>query len=138
MFPLVKSVLSITISVKTITHLGNQTPPDGTDLSHSCRPIHTVRGDVPFADGIDLLLTPGHTAGTQSVCIETTKGKAVIPGFCSDYQNFDPPDKAIEVYPLGYHFDLLQGYASALKIKKVGAILLPPHEPALEQLKSIS
>jgi len=97
----------------------------------------TVRGDVTFADGIDLLLTPGHTAGTQSVCIETSKGKALIPGFCSDYQNFDPPDKAIEVYPPGYHLDLLQGYASALKIKKMGAILLPPHEPALEQIKSI-
>jgi len=97
----------------------------------------TIRGDVTFADGIDILLTPGHSAGTQSVCIETSRGKAVIPGFCSDLQNFNPPDKALEVYPPGYHLDLLQSYASVLKIKKMGAILLPPHEAALEQMKSL-
>jgi N-acyl homoserine lactone hydrolase len=96
----------------------------------------TVQGDVTFVDGIELLLTPGHSAGTQSVSIQTEKGKAVIPGFCSDLGNFNPPDKSIEVIPPGFHLDLLESYASALRIKKIGGILLPPHEASLEQMKS--
>ncbi len=97
----------------------------------------TIRGDTSFADGIDILLTPGHTAGTQSVKIETEQGMAVIPGFCSDLQNFHPPDKTLEVIPSGYHLDLLKSYASCLRIKEMGGILLPVHESSLEQKKSI-
>jgi N-acyl homoserine lactone hydrolase len=97
----------------------------------------TVQGDFMFADGIELLLTPGHSAGTQTVCIQTEKGKVVIPGFCSDLANFYPPDKSMEVIPPGYHLDLLESYASALRIKKIGGILLPPHEASIEQMKSI-
>lgn len=97
----------------------------------------TIKGDTPFADGIDILYTPGHTAGTQSVGIETEQGKVVIAGFCSIPQNFYPPDKALEVIPPGYHLDLLQSYASVLRIKEMGAMIIPLHDPNLEQKKSI-
>lgn len=97
----------------------------------------TIKGDTPFADGIDIIYTPGHTAGTQSVEIETDQGKVVIAGFCSIPENFYPPDKALEIIPPGYHLDLLQSYASALRIKEMGAMIIPLHDPNLEQKKSI-
>jgi len=97
----------------------------------------TVKGDTRFAEGIDLLYTPGHTAGTQSVQIETDQGKVVIAGFCSIPENFNPPDKALEVIPPGYHLDLIKGYASVLRIKNSGAKIIPLHDPSLEQRESI-
>ncbi len=99
--------------------------------------FHTVKGDTHFAEGIELLYTPGHTAGTQSVLVETEKGKVVIAGFCSIPENFNPPDKALEVIPPGYHLDLLQGYESVLRIKKMGATIIPLHDPNLEERESI-
>jgi N-acyl homoserine lactone hydrolase len=96
-----------------------------------------IKGDTQFAEGIDILYTPGHTAGTQSVQIETDQGKVIIAGFCSIPENFYPPDKALEVIPPGYHLDLLQGYASVLRIKKSGAIIIPLHDPNLEEKKTI-
>ena len=92
----------------------------------------TIKGDTRFAEGIELLYTPGHSAGTQSVQVETDQGKTIIAGFCSIPENFYPPDKALEVIPPGYHLDLLQGYDSVLRIKKSGAIIIPLHDPNLE------
>jgi N-acyl homoserine lactone hydrolase len=97
----------------------------------------TVKGDTRFAEGIDLLFTPGHSAGTQSVEIETQDGKAVIAGFCSIPENFNPPDKALEVIPPGYHLDLLRGYESVIRIKKMGIKIIPLHDPNLEGKASI-
>ncbi len=39
-----------------------------------------LNGDFHFADGIDLILAPGHTAGHQAVMINTSKGKAILLG----------------------------------------------------------
>ena len=98
----------------------------------------TIKGDTRFAEGIDLLYTPGHTAGTQSVQIETDQGKVIIAGFCSIPENFNPPDKTLEVIPPGYHLDLLLSYDSVLRIKKMRAIIVPLHDPNLEEKKTIS
>ncbi len=99
--------------------------------------IRTIKGDVRFADGIDILYTPGHTAGTQSVNVRTEKGEIVIAGFCSIPENFNPPDKALEVIPPGYHLDLLRSYESVVRLKKMGKTIVPLHDPGLEQKKSI-
>jgi len=97
----------------------------------------TVKGDTTFADGIDILFTPGHTAGTQSVKIHTDKGEVIIAGFCSVPENFYPTDKTMEAVPPGIHLDLLQSYDSAVRIRRSGAIILPLHDPNLVEKKSI-
>src|SRR3989304_3576978 len=51
-------------------------------------PFETISGDYRLAEGIEILLTPGHTAGTQSVAVQTEKGKAIICGACSLPENF--------------------------------------------------
>ena len=47
-----------------------------------------VDGDAEIVDGIQVLLTPGHTVGGQSIVVNTRQGKAVITGFCCNEQNF--------------------------------------------------
>lgn len=93
----------------------------------------TVEGDTVFADGIDLLLTPGHSAGGQSVAVRTSRGKAIISGFCSIRENFEPPPRAhgMPVVAPGILIDALQAYDSAARIKELADIILPLHEADL-------
>ena len=39
-----------------------------------------IAGDVKFLDGLELYLTPGHTAGSQVLRVETARGVYVIVG----------------------------------------------------------
>jgi N-acyl homoserine lactone hydrolase len=91
----------------------------------------TIRGDYPFIDGIDILSTPGHSAGTQSVAVSTAKGRAIICGACSLPESFTPLDRTQQVIAPGIHLDLLKGYDSLLRIKKEADIILPLHDPSL-------
>jgi N-acyl homoserine lactone hydrolase len=93
-----------------------------------------VEGDTTFADGIDLLLTPGHSAGSQSVAVRTSRGKAIISGFCSIRENFEPPPKVKEkmsVTAPGIIIDALQAYDSVVRVRDLADIILPLHEADL-------
>ena len=102
-----------------------------------------VRGEVEVFDGIKLLPTPGHTPGGQSVAIETAKGTAIIAGFCSISETFNvsPEVRALIpgllVYAPGIHTDAIAGFESALKVKGLADILIPPHALELVDLAVI-
>ena len=99
-----------------------------------------VQGDTPVLPGIEVLLTPGHTPGGQSVAIETSKGRAVIAGFCSVKDNFFPPepiDDTFPVIPSGILTDTIQAYNSALRIKEIADIVIPLHEKETLSKKTI-
>jgi glyoxylase-like metal-dependent hydrolase (beta-lactamase superfamily II) len=87
--------------------------------------VEIVEGDVSLRDGIDLILTPGHTPGGQSVAVRTSAGKAIITGFCCNASNF--PRNAPSVAP-GVHTDAIAAYESARKIREMADILIPLHE----------
>ena len=90
----------------------------------------TIKGDCHFDDGIELLLTPGHTAGTQSVSVQTEKGKAVICGACSLPESFTCTSGPAEVTAPGIHMDPIQGYESLLRVKREADIVIPLHDSA--------
>ena len=52
--------------------------------------FETISGDQQIDDNVQVLLTPGHTPGGQSVLVETAAGKAVITGFCTTMEHFEP------------------------------------------------
>ncbi|MBA3036781.1 MAG: N-acyl homoserine lactonase family protein, partial [Desulfobacterium sp.] len=93
-----------------------------------------VEGDVKIEDGIELIFSPGHTVGGQSVAINTSKGKAVITGFCCNEKNF--PEKGPAICP-GVHIDAIKGYDSAQKIKNLADILIPLHDLSIGRQKQI-
>jgi N-acyl homoserine lactone hydrolase len=89
---------------------------------------------------------PGHTPGSQAVVVGTTKGKAVISGFCSIMENFDPPEDVktkispFASYPViapGIHTDLFKAYESTLKVKQIADIIIPLHDPNMASREQI-
>jgi glyoxylase-like metal-dependent hydrolase (beta-lactamase superfamily II) len=88
-----------------------------------------VDGDVEgIVPGVDAYLTPGHTAGTMTVCLDTVKGRVC---YSSDavytYRNFD------EDIPLGLALDAGEAVESYKKIRRIlnGGRLIPGHEPRI-------
>lgn len=93
-----------------------------------------VEGDQEIVEGIQVLLTPGHTVGGQSVVVNTSKGKAVITGFCCNEQNF--PASGPVVAP-GVHINAIDAYESARRVREMADILLPLHDLSLGRRHSI-
>ncbi len=93
-----------------------------------------VEGDVNILDGIDVILTPGHTPGGQSVVINTEKGKATITGFCCNDKNFPATGPAVTP---GVHINASEAYDSIQKIKEMADILIPLHDLAIGKMKTI-
>jgi len=91
--------------------------------------VMLVDGDVEnVVPGVDVYLTPGHTAGTMTACLDTTQGRIC---YSSDavytYRNID------EDIPLGLALDAYQAVESYKKIRTLlrGGKLVPGHEPRL-------
>ena len=103
--------------------------------------IETVDGDVNIVDGIDVLLTPGHTIGTQSVVVNTSKGKAIIYGACTVNANFEPNEaaqgKGMTVIPPAIHLDVVEAYNTQVRVKEMADIIIPCHEPSFRDVASI-
>jgi N-acyl homoserine lactone hydrolase len=93
-----------------------------------------VDGDTEIVDGIQVLLTPGHTVGGQSVVINTRQGKAVITGFCCNEKNFPPKGPVV---PSGVHINVIDAYESARRVWELADILIPLHDLAVGRLGSI-
>jgi glyoxylase-like metal-dependent hydrolase (beta-lactamase superfamily II) len=84
-----------------------------------------VEGVVP---GVDVYLTPGHTAGTMTTCLATVKGRVC---YSSDavytYRNLE------EDIPLGLALNAGEAVESYKKIRRIldGGLLIPGHEPRI-------
>ena len=90
-----------------------------------------IDGDTEIRPGITLLLTPGHTCGLQTVCVDTADGLAVI---ASDtvplFENWNRPDGE-EALPSGSFIDLPEYYRTLDRLAATGGRILPSHDPAL-------
>ena len=94
--------------------------------------IETIEGEKQIVDGITVIPTPGHSVGTQSVAIDTAKGKAIITGFCcSDMNLYPPPEvaKKMPVITLTIHHDAYDTYNNMIKVKELADIVVALHEP---------
>jgi glyoxylase-like metal-dependent hydrolase (beta-lactamase superfamily II) len=96
--------------------------------------VTRVEGDAEIDDGIEVIFSPGHTVGGQSVAVNTAKGKAIITGFCCNAKNFPPKGPAIAP---GVHINLLEAFDTIQKIRAMADILIPIHDPAIGQKKCI-
>jgi glyoxylase-like metal-dependent hydrolase (beta-lactamase superfamily II) len=103
--------------------------------------IETITGDTTILPGIEVRHTPAHTPGGLSVIVDTSQGKAVITGFCTIDENFDPPKeiRAMEmaVIPPGTHVNSYQAYDILVETKAMADILIPLHEPKFAAIDTI-
>lgn len=76
--------------------------------------------------GISVLLTPGHSEGSQTVIVDTTAGKTALAG------DLLPTDENVSLKtPGGGHYDLDMITASMTKVLSLGISVLPGHEMSL-------
>ena len=106
-------------------------PADYPDLLKGVR-WEVVQGDTRIDDHIELLLTPGHSAGGQSVAVKTSQDLAIITGFCCMQENFDPPE---EFKKRGYSFTIgtshinpVALYESTKRVISLADLIIPCHE----------
>ncbi len=92
-----------------------------------------VSGDTEIFPGIEVIFTPGHAPGCQSVSVATEQGKVVIAGFCSIDENFA---KEGDIVP-GMHTDPLKAYDSMVKMRKIADTILPCHSERFLNVPSI-
>lgn len=97
-------------------------------------PVELVDGDTHLRDGIDLIFSPGHTPGGQSVAVNTRAGRAIITGFCCNDKNFPASGPAVAS---GVHIDVREAYDSIQKIRDLADIVIPIHDLAVGAKKRI-
>ena len=93
-----------------------------------------IRGDTEVIPGVEVIFTPGHTVGGQSVAVTTEQGKVVICGMCTIDENFATEG---EIIIPGMHSDPFQAYDSMVKIRKIADTILPLHSQRLLNTTSV-
>ena len=96
--------------------------------------IIELDGDANILEGIEVILSPGHSVGGQSVAVNTAEGQAIITGFCCNDKNFPSTGPAIAP---GVHIDLIEAYDSIQKIRQMADILIPLHDLSIGKMKQI-
>jgi len=96
--------------------------------------FETIRGDTEVIPGVEVIFTPGHTPGGQSVAVTTEQGKVVICGMCTIDENFATEG---EIIIPGMHSDPFQAYDSMVKIREIADTILPLHSQSLVHTTSI-
>ena len=89
-----------------------------------------IEGDRKIVDGVEVLFTPGHSPGNQSVAVDTKEGRVIIAGFCSLEQNIYPPPtvaKLQEAIPTTIVYDAMQCYDSILRCKQLSDKVIANH-----------
>ncbi len=106
--------------------------------------LKPVEGDRQVADGIKVLLTPGHTPACQTVLVQTARGKVAITPLGPTYANWFPANPRFG-FPLGFLADtynpdqncteIYRYYIREMeKIAEVADIILPIHEPGIPKV----
>jgi N-acyl homoserine lactone hydrolase len=105
--------------------------------------LQVIDGDHEVADGLEVIYTPGHTAGGQSVVVNTKSGTHVITGLCTIKANYYVSEEekramGYEVIPPGMHLDARVAYASVKRILDIGgANVIANHDPSNHHLGTI-
>ena len=90
--------------------------------------IKVIEGDLKVTDGVQVLLTPGHTPGTQSVVVDTGD---LVYAIASDNVPFESSwqGRTIDDWiPSGIHVSLTDCYRSMARLADLADIVLPSHD----------
>lgn len=87
-----------------------------------------VDGDVEIGDGLKLILTPGHTPGSQTLLVNTSDGTyALVADLVNTRECWESDPKLAN----GYHTDLIVHYQSFEKVAAITNNILEGHEIAV-------
>jgi steroid delta-isomerase-like uncharacterized protein len=94
--------------------------------------FETISGDQQIDDNVQVMLTPGHSPGGQSVLFETTAGTVVITGFCTTMEHFEP---TITAPPRTADPDGL--IKSMQRVAEIADIIVPLHDYSFADIDAI-
>lgn len=104
----------------------------GMDPPWAAVPIEPIDGDIELVEGIMVLWLPGHTPGSQSVLVESPSGKCLIAGDNVPLmENWHGRPPFWPHIPDTHHYDLSAYYHSWRRMEKLGARIIPSHDPAV-------
>jgi N-acyl homoserine lactone hydrolase len=83
-----------------------------------------IDGEYEVAPGLTIIPTPGHTAGHQSVIVDTSEGRAVYSG---DVVNL--LENLVRNIPPSIMIDVSQCLESMETIRRLGQFIIPGHNP---------
>lgn len=87
-------------------------------------------GDAQIAPGISVVPTPGHSAGIQTVVVETGAGRYLLATDTIPlYENWESGNPAIPHLPNTIHVGLVEYFESFKILERLGGIVLPGHDP---------
>jgi glyoxylase-like metal-dependent hydrolase (beta-lactamase superfamily II) len=93
-------------------------------------------GEAEIAPGVKVMLTPGHSPGSQSVLVDTSKGLYVlVADAITHFENMSVPD-GHSFRPGPIYVDLRQVYESLDRLKNLRGTILPGHDPQVLQQKT--
>jgi glyoxylase-like metal-dependent hydrolase (beta-lactamase superfamily II) len=83
-------------------------------------------GDTEKVDGIQIIMTPGHTPGSQSVLVETSNGIYCLAG--DNVIFYENIEKNI---PVGHIYSRADWFKSINLMRKKADHILPSHDPII-------
>lgn len=91
-------------------------------------------GEAEITEDISVVPLPGHTPGSQGVCVRTEGGRYILAGDCVDtYENWHGNGTCRHI-PSGLYTDLFQYYRSFGTLERLeaqGFEIVPSHEDAV-------
>ena len=102
----------------------------GGDPAWARIPFHVLEGDVfSLFDGIDVLATPGHTPGSQSILVRGSASRYVLAGDNVPlYDNWVDARGRWPYVPNANHYDLSAYAATLNRLKSLRAEVIPSHD----------
>lgn len=85
-------------------------------------------GDQELFAGISVIVTPGHSPGSQCVLVDTGRGPHLIAGDLFGLLECYESDPML---CSSYHTDLVVYYDSLRRVARLGARVLPGHDPKM-------
>jgi N-acyl homoserine lactone hydrolase len=99
------------------------------DVDLSSPKLELLDGDTEITDGIRVIVTPGHSPGSQAVLVDTESGLFILAGdTIAHYVNMEVPEGA-SFWPSPLYVDLREYYASLDRLRDLGGTILPGHDP---------
>jgi N-acyl homoserine lactone hydrolase len=90
--------------------------------------IEVLDGDREIAAGVTVMLTPGHSPGSQAVLVETSCGLYVLAGdSVPQFENMEVP-LGEPFWPSGIYVNLKDYYESLDRLRDLGGVILPGHD----------
>jgi N-acyl homoserine lactone hydrolase len=102
----------------------------------SLNQIETISGDVDLLPNISVVHLPGHSPGSQGVVVSAGSTTYLIAGDCvSYYENWDGDDRIAHI-PTGGFTNMHDYMDSFAKIERLGATVIPSHDPRVTAQKT--